>query len=129
MQRPAFCILLFSIYFIYSCAAAKSSERKLLTCVKCLGNDTACRNTCVGYYCYKYEIEGHAQKPVKRGCLNDTDPLSRVNECTLRESPVGGLIVVENFCICTSDRCNSSSKPFYSALTCLLLMTFFAYIL
>lgn len=34
------------------------SEPRLLTCMKCLGNDTACRNTCVGYYCYKIEIQG-----------------------------------------------------------------------
>ncbi|PIO73300.1 activin types I and II receptor domain protein [Teladorsagia circumcincta] len=83
---------------------------KLLTCVKCLGNETLCRDTCKGYYCYKYEMEAPTAKPVKRGCLNDTDPLSRVNECSLRSHEIGRLRVVENFCICTSDRCNSASN-------------------
>ncbi|KAK6759527.1 hypothetical protein RB195_021235 [Necator americanus] len=113
MRRLVFPILLFT-YFAYF-VAAKNNGRKLLTCVKCLGNDTACQDICPGYFCYKSEIHGHSMKLVKRGCLNNTDPLSRVNECTLRENHVGGLIITENFCICTSDRCNLSSVH-YAAL-------------
>ncbi|CAJ0610341.1 unnamed protein product [Cylicocyclus nassatus] len=119
MPRPCIAVFLL-LAFAYS-LAIKHTDRKLLTCMKCLGNDTACRNTCTGYYCYKFEMKGQAQHPIKRGCLNDTDALSRVNECTLRENSIGGLVVVENVCICTSDMCNSSTKGFYSSLMYMFL--------
>ncbi|KAL6725080.1 hypothetical protein Aduo_019898 [Ancylostoma duodenale] len=128
MRQPLLCTLILTIYFTYS-FAAPNAEPRLLTCKKCLANDTACRDTCVGYYCYKIEIEGAAKKAVKRGCLNDTDALSRVNECTLRKSQVGGLILAENVCICTSDRCNSSSNRFLSAMTYALLTALFGILL
>ncbi|EYB98271.1 hypothetical protein Y032_0132g1685 [Ancylostoma ceylanicum] len=124
MRHSLLCTLLLTIYFTHSFAAS-NTEPRLLTCMKCLGNDTACRNTCAGYYCYKIEIEGAAKKAVKRGCLNDTDALSRVNECTLRKSQVGGLILAENVCICTSDRCNSSSNRFLTTVTYALLTALF----
>ncbi|KAK6056782.1 activin types I and II receptor domain protein [Cooperia oncophora] len=95
---------------------------KLLTCVKCLGNETLCRDTCKGYYCYKSVMEAPAAKPVKRGCLNGTDALSRVNECTLRDSVIGRLRIVENLCICTSDRCNSASNYVIVSVPCLILI-------
>ncbi|KAK6014575.1 hypothetical protein OSTOST_20038 [Ostertagia ostertagi] len=97
-----------------------TSDMKLLTCVKCLGNETLCRDTCKGYYCYKYEMQA---KPVKRGCLNDTDPLSRVNECSLRSHEIGRLRVVENFCICTSDRCNIAPNYMIFSVLCTTLIS------
>ncbi|KAJ1355218.1 hypothetical protein KIN20_012540 [Parelaphostrongylus tenuis] len=87
-----------------ACASHSTDDQKLLTCFKCLGNDTECRDICTGYYCYKYEIKGHMSGPVKKGCLNATDALSKVDECTLRNTTIGKLSVAENFCLCTTDR-------------------------
>ncbi|WKY14135.1 hypothetical protein Q1695_000020 [Nippostrongylus brasiliensis] len=86
------------------------SRRALLKCVKCLGNETTCQDTCVGYYCYKFEMLGRSKNPVKRGCLNETGPLSKVNECSLRNHEIGRLVIVEDFCICTKHLCNSCAN-------------------
>ncbi|KAK5980297.1 Activin types I and II receptor domain protein, partial [Trichostrongylus colubriformis] len=94
---------------------------KLLICADCLGNETLCRDTCLGFYCYKYEVEGPTGKCVKRGCLNNSDPLAKVNECSPPTSEIGRL--QEKFIICRPDLCNNSPSHFFFSVVCFILFS------
>ncbi|CAD6189085.1 unnamed protein product [Caenorhabditis auriculariae] len=99
-----FCCLFFSTLALSN---LPESDSQLFTCLKCTGLRNC--DICRGRFCYKMvALDDDNTNLIKRGCLNGTDVLSKVGECSERFEKTTGSIIHEKICICADrDRCNS----------------------